>query len=142
MSINNVQLKSIKLVTNNSNPNPNDLNSTPLFSYTSDYAAYPRLTPEDLAPVPDPFFSVPVTPPRTPPSTPVALDTVSKIDRAFAKAALQVKHRDMASHVTEAFGGIIGIDNSNSGSWIPKDKLVLFYVMVFIFGVSIGLFVI
>uniref|UniRef100_A0A803LUW2 Uncharacterized protein n=1 Tax=Chenopodium quinoa TaxID=63459 RepID=A0A803LUW2_CHEQI len=131
MSI-NVQLKSIKLGTNHSE---NDhINSTSSFSYPSDYASYPILTSEDLAPVPEPFLSLPVTPPRTPPPTPIATGTASKIDRAFALAALQATHRDMASHVTEAFDGV------KDPSLNPKDNGVLLYAMIFIIGVLIGLF--
>lgn len=129
----NARLKSIKLGTGNSKPD--DLSSTTSNPYTSDYASY---TPEDFES--DSCFYVPVTPPRTPPPTPAGIDSSFKIDHAFAEAALQAKHRDMAAHVTRSFRSV----NDSSYAWILKYKtgVSYLYVMVFIIGVLFGLFVI
>lgn len=135
----NDQLKPIKLRIDNSKSNDDLMSPTSSMCYTSDYAPYPRLAPEDLIPVPDPFASLPNTPPRTPPPTPVAIDGALKIDRAFTTAALRVKHHDMTSHVAQAFGGM----NNDNKSWalIQERKMLLLYVLVLISGVLFGLYV-
>ncbi|CAO2821212.1 unnamed protein product [Amaranthus hypochondriacus] len=123
----NVQLKPINLFVDNTKTTPDEC------------SLYPKLTPQDLAPVP-------ITLPRTPPPTPVAVDTSIQMDHPFSKAFLDLNHQDKisedttrscscsynASHVAAA----LGVINKNS------EKVAVLYVVVFTLGVLCGFFLI